>query len=56
MLVITTPTGQIGRQILDKVMDSAEPIRVIARDPPVYPPGCGNARKSWKARMTTSMC
>jgi uncharacterized protein YbjT (DUF2867 family) len=33
MIVITTPTGQIGRQILDHVLDSEEPIRVIARDP-----------------------
>ncbi|MDT5028205.1 MAG: hypothetical protein QOE61_4631, partial [Micromonosporaceae bacterium] len=33
MIVITTPTGQIGRQILDNVLDSEEPIRVIARDP-----------------------
>jgi uncharacterized protein YbjT (DUF2867 family) len=33
MIVITTPTGQIGRQILDKVLDSDESIRVIARDP-----------------------
>ncbi|CAG7651884.1 NAD(P)H-binding protein [Paenibacillus allorhizosphaerae] len=33
MIVITTPTGQIGRQVLDLVLDSAEAIRVIARDP-----------------------
>ena len=33
MIVITTPTGQIGRQILDNVLDSGAPIRVIARDP-----------------------
>jgi uncharacterized protein YbjT (DUF2867 family) len=33
MIVVTTPTGQIGRQILDNVLDSEEPIRVIARDP-----------------------
>lgn len=33
MIVITTPTGQIGKQILDKILDSSEPIRVIARDP-----------------------
>ncbi len=33
MIVITTPTGQIGHQILDKILDSGKPIRVIARDP-----------------------
>jgi uncharacterized protein YbjT (DUF2867 family) len=33
MIVITTPTGQIGRQVLDSVLQSSEPIRVIVRDP-----------------------
>ena len=37
MIVITTPTGQIGRQVLDKVLDEipngGETVRVIARDP-----------------------
>jgi uncharacterized protein YbjT (DUF2867 family) len=33
MIVITTPTGQIGKQILTQILDSGEPIRVIARDP-----------------------
>ena len=33
MIVITTPTGQIGRQVLDRVLDSGEAARVIARDP-----------------------
>ncbi len=33
MIVITTPTGQIGRQVLDTVNGSGEPIRVIVRDP-----------------------
>lgn len=33
MIVITAPTGQIGRQVLGKVLDGAEPVRVIARDP-----------------------
>ena len=33
MIVITTPTGQIGHQILDKILDRNKPIRVIARDP-----------------------
>lgn len=33
MIVITTPTGQIGHQVLDKILDGGQPIRVIARDP-----------------------
>lgn len=33
MIVVTTPTGRIGRQILDRVLDRGEPVRVIARDP-----------------------
>ncbi|MCW3819871.1 NAD(P)H-binding protein [Micromonospora sp. DR5-3] len=33
MIVITTPTGQIGRQLLDNVLGSEKAIRVIARDP-----------------------
>jgi uncharacterized protein YbjT (DUF2867 family) len=32
VLVITTPTGQIGRQTLTHLLASDEPIRVIARD------------------------
>jgi uncharacterized protein YbjT (DUF2867 family) len=37
MIVITTPTGQIGRQVLDNVLDSGEAVRVIARDPSRLP-------------------
>lgn len=33
MIVVTTPTGSIGRQVLERVVDSGEPIRVIVRDP-----------------------
>ena len=33
MIVITTPTGQIGHQVLENVRGGGEPIRVIARDP-----------------------
>ncbi|MFB7595354.1 NAD(P)H-binding protein [Streptomyces sp. NPDC056160] len=35
MIVVTTPTGQIGRQLLDRLLDApdAGPLRVIARDP-----------------------
>ncbi|WP_194892995.1 NAD(P)H-binding protein [Catenulispora pinisilvae] len=39
MIVITTPTGQIGRQVLADVLDGAgtEPVRVIVRDPARLP-------------------
>jgi uncharacterized protein YbjT (DUF2867 family) len=33
MIVITTPTGTIGQQVIEKLLDSGEAIRVIARDP-----------------------
>jgi uncharacterized protein YbjT (DUF2867 family) len=33
MIIITTPTGAIGHQVLEHVLGSAEPIRVIARNP-----------------------
>lgn len=37
MIVITTPTGDIGAQVLDRVLDRAEAVRVIARDPARLP-------------------
>ena len=39
MIVITTPTGQIGRQVLDNVLEAAgaQPVRVIVRDPAKLP-------------------
>lgn len=33
MIVRTAPTGLIGRQVLDSVIDGDEPIRVISRGP-----------------------
>src|SRR6266576_3541626 len=33
MIVVTTPTGQIGKQVLEKVLLGSEPMRVIARNP-----------------------
>jgi uncharacterized protein YbjT (DUF2867 family) len=33
MIVITTPTGLIGHQVLDRVLAADEPVRVIVRDP-----------------------
>jgi uncharacterized protein YbjT (DUF2867 family) len=33
MIVITTPTGQIGHQVVAELLDSGESIRLIARDP-----------------------
>lgn len=37
MIVITTPTGQIGRQVLTALLDGDQPVRVIARDPSRLP-------------------
>ena len=37
MIVITTPTGQIGRQVLGNLLDSGQELRVIARDPSQLP-------------------
>jgi len=39
MIVITTPTGQIGRQVLGSLLESGEQLRVIARDPSQLPAG-----------------
>jgi uncharacterized protein YbjT (DUF2867 family) len=32
MIVVTTPTGNIGQQVLENILDSGQPYRVIARD------------------------
>jgi uncharacterized protein YbjT (DUF2867 family) len=37
MIVITTPTGDIGAQVLDSVLERADAVRVIARDPARLP-------------------
>src|SRR5580704_15024479 len=39
MIVITTPTGQIGRQVLDNLLGSGEELRVTVRDPSGLPAG-----------------
>src|ERR1700746_874122 len=33
MIVVTTPTGQIGSQVLENLLRGSEPVRVIARNP-----------------------
>lgn len=37
MIVITTPTGQIGHHVVHHLLDAGEPLRVIARDPGKLP-------------------
>jgi uncharacterized protein YbjT (DUF2867 family) len=37
MIVVTTPTGAIGRQVLDRLLAGGEAVRVIARDPSRLP-------------------
>lgn len=38
MIVVTTPTGSIGRQVLARLLQAGERVRVIARDPARLPP------------------
>ncbi|WP_460071701.1 NAD(P)H-binding protein [Streptomyces sp. YKOK-I1] len=41
MIVVTTPTGQIGREVVARLLDAPEasaPVRVIVRDPAVLAP------------------
>jgi uncharacterized protein YbjT (DUF2867 family) len=38
MIVVTAPTGLIGHQVLQNVLASGKPVRVIARDPSRLPP------------------
>jgi uncharacterized protein YbjT (DUF2867 family) len=33
MIVVTAPTGNIGRQLLERLLDADVPLRVVARDP-----------------------
>lgn len=37
MIVITAPTGQVGRQLLDRMLHVGESVRVIVRDPSRLP-------------------
>lgn len=39
MIVVTTPTGDIGHQLVQALLDGDEPVRVIARDPSRLAPG-----------------
>lgn len=42
MIVITAPTSKIGHQVLERVLESGEDIRVIARDPERIPEAIRN--------------
>ena len=33
MIVITSPTGQIGHRVVQHLLDAGEALRVVARDP-----------------------
>jgi uncharacterized protein YbjT (DUF2867 family) len=37
MIVLTTPTGLIGHQVLDSLLDCGQPLRVIVRKPSALP-------------------
>lgn len=51
MIVITTPTGQVGSEILQHLIDG-EQVRVVARGPLRLPPGLKAALvlkdKTWR--------
>ena len=51
MIVLTTPTGLIGHQVLDRLLDRGQPLRVIARKPSALPARSVNTSTSSKARM-----
>src|SRR5271155_608350 len=42
MLVVTTPTGDIGSQVLANLLDNDEEIRVVVRDPSSLPDSARN--------------
>ena len=42
MIVVTTPTGDIGARVLAHLLDAGEKVRVIARDPSRLPGGLGS--------------
>jgi uncharacterized protein YbjT (DUF2867 family) len=37
MIVVTTPTGNIGHHVVQHLLDAGEPLRVIVRDPAKLP-------------------
>lgn len=39
MIVVTAPTGKIGHQVLDHVLDAGGTVRIVARDPARLPAG-----------------
>jgi uncharacterized protein YbjT (DUF2867 family) len=39
MILVTTPTGHIGSQLVQNLLDAGEAVRVIARDPAKLAPG-----------------
>ncbi|MFQ6554233.1 NAD(P)H-binding protein [Aestuariibius insulae] len=38
MILLTTPTGDIGARVLDRLLNTGAPVRVIVRDPSRLPP------------------
>jgi uncharacterized protein YbjT (DUF2867 family) len=53
MIVITTPAGQIVRQVLTNLLHSGEQLRVIARDPSQLPAGSARTLTLSRARTAT---
>jgi len=38
MIVVTTPTGQIGHQVLEDLLRHTDSVKAIVRDPARLPP------------------
>ena len=55
MIVVTAPTGLIGHQVLQNLLDSGEPVRVIVRDPPAFPRRPASGPRSSTGRTATSL-
>ncbi|MDQ6877711.1 MAG: hypothetical protein M3082_08425 [Candidatus Dormibacteraeota bacterium] len=55
MIVVTAPTGLVGPQILENLLDRDEPVRVIARDPNRLAAGVRERVEVYRDRTQTAM-
>ncbi len=56
MIVITTPTGQVGSQLVGRLLDGKDPLRVIARDPSRLDAGVRERIEVVRAPTTIRRC
>lgn len=45
MIVVTTPTGQIGSRLLPRLLEEEQEVRVVVRDPARLPQRVGSTRR-----------